>query len=85
MNKIHYMSVVDALLLLHRKNVSRSGIDSSCVQVELFNKLLEWGYIELLDGNSGLRITEKGNNIIRFSTKNMSILHEAAIEASRLD
>lgn len=82
MNKIRYMSVIDALLLLRRKNMSGSTIDTSCIQVELFNKLIEWKYIEILDGNAGLRITEKGNNIIAFSTKNMYHVQEAVIETS---
>lgn len=82
MNKIRYMSVIDALLLLRKKNMSKTKIDSSCIQVELFNKLLDWEYIELLEGNSGLRITEKGNNIIGFSTKNMNLIQEAVIETS---
>ena len=74
------MSVIDALLLLRNKNMSGSKIDSSCIPVELFNKLLKWGYIELIEGNSGLRLTEKGINIIAFSTRNMGIAHEVVIE-----
>lgn len=66
-----YDSIVYSLLLLKRRNQSgNSCIDTSCVPVSTFNQLVSWGYIELIDGNSGLRITDKGENILSFNKKN---------------
>ncbi len=79
---IRYMTVVDALILLKRKNDSKSKdspFDTSCIPVELFNKLREWGYIEVR-GNTELRITEKGKNIISFNQRSCAMLQDVLIE-----
>lgn len=82
MNQLRYTSIVDALILLKKKNTSNtcSKIDSSCVSIELFNKLIDWGYIEMLEGNSSLRLTKNGNNLITFNLTIMNITNEAVIQ-----
>lgn len=69
-NPYSYRRVCDALLLLKLRNNPEKdspGIDSSCISVELLNKLIEWGYVEYVDGNQEIDITEKGQNIIKFN------------------
>jgi hypothetical protein len=82
MNQLRYTSIVDALILLKKKNTSNtcSKIDASCISIELFNKLIDWGYIEMLEGNSSLQLTQNGNNLIAFNLTIMNITNEAVIQ-----
>ena len=78
MNHFSYARVLDALLLIRLKNKgSQTKLDSSVISTELFNKLLELGYIELVDSNRGVTITQKGNNVISFN-------HQETLNAAEL-
>lgn len=78
MSTTRYESILDCLLLLKKRNNAKSGvIDTSCIPVKTFNQLVSWGYVEIVDGNAGLRITKKGENILSFNKKNAEVVKVA--------